>query len=418
MNGKDEEIKVTGSGGRSDRFVLTVPDFLEKRLSEFEEVSINSRLNGKPLVLGKKPGQDSIILQSNDYLNISMHPDISRAQMEKLEHAGQELVMSAVFLHDGSDKALFESSMAEFAGFESAILCQSGWAANVGLMQVIADSTTPVYIDFLTHMSLWEGIKTAGATAHMFLHNDAGHLEKLVQQHGKGVILVDSLYSTTGDIAPLRDIIDIANRYDCVSVVDESHSLGTHGPQGRGLVASLGLTDRVHFITGSLAKAFAGRAGIILCSKRFSRCYPYMAHPAIFSSAILPHEIAGLSATLGIIAKGDERRRKLHENAEFLRDGLRELGYAIVSQSQIISLEPGTEPETELLRDALEDRNVFGSVFCAPATPKNRSLMRFSLHCGLERDELQYVLDVCGVIRDEVGMWNWKSTRRNRVGGL
>ena len=416
MYRKDEERGLSCSNECNDCFVMTVPDFLEQRMSDFEEVSIKTRLNGKPLVLGKKPDQHSIILQSNDYLNISMDPDISRAQIEKLEKAGQELVMSAVFMHDGSDKALFESSMAEFAGFESAILCQSGWAANVGLMQVIADSTTPVYIDFLTHMSLWEGIKSAGAIPHMFMHNDTGHLEKLVQQHGKGIILVDSLYSTTGDIAPLRDIIDIANRYDCVSVVDESHSLGTHGPQGRGLVASLGLTDRVHFITGSLAKAFAGRAGIILCSNRFARCYPYMAHPAIFSSAILPHEIAGLATTLGIIAAGDERRVKLYENAEFLRDGLRDLGYAIVSQSQIISLEPGTEPETEVLRDALEDRNVFGSVFCAPATPKNRALMRFSVHCGFERDKLQYVLDVCDAIRDEVGMRNWKSTKRNKGG--
>ncbi|MBM3162477.1 MAG: quorum-sensing autoinducer synthase [Chlorobi bacterium] len=406
-----------GSKDGRKRFVLPLPDLLDQRLSAFEEESIKTRRNGKPLVLGKKPGPDAIILQSNDYLNVSMHPSISRAQIEKLEQAGRELVMSAVFLHDGSDKAVFEADMAEFSGFEGAILCQSGWAANVGLMQVIADSNTPVYIDFLTHMSLWEGIKSAGAPFHTFLHNDAAYLEKLIQRHGQGIILVDSLYSTTGDIAPLVDIIDIANRYNCVSVVDESHSLGTHGPKGRGLVASLGLTDRVHFITGSLAKAFAGRAGIIFCSKRFARCYPYMAHPAIFSSAILPHEIAGLGATLKLIIEGDDRRRKLHDNAMFLRDGLRDLGYAIVSESQIISLEPGTEPETEVLRDALEDRNVFGSVFCAPATPKNRALMRFSLHCGLEKNELQYVLDVCAAIREEAGMWNWKSTKRNLLAG-
>lgn len=414
MIGKDGKIPNTVNSCPEDRLILAVPDFLEKRLSAFEKESIHTRFNGKPLVLGRKPGPDAIILQSNDYLNISMHPDISCAQIKKLEQAGQEMVMSAVFMHDGSDKAIFESDIAGFAGFESAILCQSGWAANVGLMQVIADSSTPVYIDFLTHMSLWEGIKSAGAPFHTFLHNDTAHLEKLIQRHGQGIILVDSLYSTTGDIAPLADIVDIANRYNCISVVDESHSLGTHGPEGRGLVAALGLTDRVHFITGSLAKAFAGRAGIIFCSKRFAQCYPYMAHPAIFSSALLPHEIAGLSATLKIIRMGDERRRKLHENAMYLRQGLLDLGYAIVSQSQIISLEPGTEPETELLRDALEDRNVFGSVFCAPATPKNRALMRFSLHSGLRREELDHVLLVCEEIRDDTGMWNWKSTKRRK----
>ncbi|MEI6692195.1 MAG: alpha-hydroxyketone-type quorum-sensing autoinducer synthase [Chlorobium sp.] len=394
-----------------DRYLLPIPGFLEKRFQVFDEI-IMPRKNGKPLPVGNIPGYGAIVLQSNDYLNVSMHPDILSAQISKLESANHEMVMSAVFLHEGSDKDLFEASMAEYSGFVKSILCQSGWAANVGLMQSIANQSTPVYIDFFTHMSLWEGIKSAGAPFYVFMHNDSAHLEKLVKLHGEGIILVDSLYSTTGDFAPLAEIIDIAIRYNCVSVVDESHSLGTHGPKGSGLIAALGLTDRVHFITGSLAKAFAGRAGIIFCSKRFSQYFPFTAYPAIFSSTLLPYEIAGLSATLKVIQEGDDRRKKLHENAEFLRRGLDQLGYATVSQSQIISLEPGSEAEMELLRDVLEEHNVFGSVFCAPATPKNRSLMRFSLHSGLEQSELQYVLDVCEAIRDEVGMWNWKSTKR------
>jgi len=395
------------------RSLLHVPDFLEKRLHAFDEAVKFSR-TGKPVVVGNKPGQGSIILQSNDYLNVSMHPDISLAQIARLQNTEKELVMSAVFLHEGSDKELFENSMADFTGFESSILCQSGWSANIGLMQAIADQNTPVYIDFFTHMSLWEGIKSSGAPFYSFMHNDVEHLERLVKQHGKGIILVDSLYSTTGDFAPLVDIIDIATRYDCVSVVDESHSLGTHGDHGSGLVASLGLTGRVHFITASLAKAFAGRAGIIFCSKRFSQYFPFIAYPAIFSSTLLPHEIAGLAATLKVIIDGDERRKQLHAHAEYLREGLRGLGYSIASESQIIGLEPGEESNMEILRDALEDRNVYGSVFCAPATPKNRSLMRFSLHSSLEKDDLERVLAVCESIRDDVGMWNWKSTRRKK----
>ncbi|NTW56558.1 MAG: quorum-sensing autoinducer synthase [Chlorobiaceae bacterium] len=398
-----------------ERFTLHVPDFLEERLNAFDAAVEHFR-TGKPVVVGGDPGKGAIILQSNDYLNLSRHPEISSAQIKKLALSDKDPVMSAVFLHEGSDKDLFEIRMARFTGFESAILCQSGWSANVGLMQAIASEKTPVYIDFFTHMSLWEGIKVSGASFHVFMHNDADHLEKLVSKHGRGIILADSLYSTTGDIAPLEDIIDIANRYDCVSVIDESHSLGTHGPQGAGLVAALGLTEKVHFITSSLAKAFAGRAGIILCSKRFAGYFPYTSFPAIFSSSLLPHEIAGLSATLDLIINGDEGRKQLHENASFLRNGFLQLGYALASESQIISLEPGPETNMEVLRDVLESRKVFGSVFCAPATPKNRSLMRFSLHSGLSKDELQYVIDVCGSIREEVGMWEWKSTKRNNSG--
>ncbi|ASQ91590.1 hypothetical protein CHL67_02940 [Prosthecochloris sp. GSB1] len=388
-----------------------LPDFIEEKLGKCQEETFSPRKNGKPLVLGNRnPGPGSVVLQSNDYLNISKHPEITRAQIELLEDAGRELVMSAVFLHEGSDKFLFEKAMADFVGFESAVLCQSGWAANVGLMQVIADESTPVYIDFFTHMSLWEGINVSGATPYAFRHNDPGHLERMVKEHGPGIVLVDSLYSTIGDIAPLKDIIDISEQYGCASVVDESHSLGTHGHHGAGLIDQFGLTARVHFITASLAKAFAGRAGVIFSSAHFAKYYPYLAYPAIFSSALLPHEIAGLRTTLDVIRRGDDRRAKLHENARFFRDGLRELGYNIVSDSQIIAIESGLESDTELFRDALEERDVFGSVFLTPATPKNRSLMRFSLHSGLRRDELEYVLKVCAEIRDEVNMWNWKST--------
>ncbi|MCF8383732.1 MAG: quorum-sensing autoinducer CAI-1 synthase [Chlorobium sp.] len=401
--------------GHGDR---VFPHFLENRLQACEAELFAPRKNKKPLVLGNcLPGPDAIMLQSNDYLNISNHQAILSAQLDVLKNAAQNPVMSAVFLHEDSDKHEFEKAMAEFTGFESSILCQSGWAANVGLMQVIADSSTPVYIDFFTHMSLWEGVKVSGATPYAFRHNDPSHLERLIKEHGQGIVLFDSLYSTTGDIAPLRELIDIADRYECISVVDESHSLGTHGRHGGGLVDEYGLTGKVDFITASLAKAFAGRAGIICCSSRFARYYPYMAYPAIFSSTLLPYEIAGLKATLDVIRSGDDRRRVLHEKSGYFRDGLTALGYNIASMSQIVSIEGGLESDTELLRDALEERNVFGSVFLAPATPKTRSLMRFSLHSGLEMEAIDYVLRVCEEIRDEIGMSNWKSTRRNRTAG-
>ena len=390
-------------------------DFVDKKLKAAYEESIKPRKNGKPLVVGNMmPGTNSIILQSNDYLNLSKHPAITHAQIAMLENSCKELVMSAVFLHEESEKFLFEKAIADFVGFESSVLCQSGWAANVGLLQIIAEEKSPVYIDYFAHMSLWEGIKAAGAVPYPFRHNDVGHMERQIKEHGPGIVVVDSLYSTTGDIAPLRDIVDVAERYDCVSVIDESHSLGTHGYKGAGLVNELGLTDRVNFLTASLAKAFAGRAGIIFCPEQFAQYYPYMAFPAIFSSTLLPHEIAGLQTTLEVVMNGDDKRTRLHEYAKFFRESLDHLGYNIVSQSQIVSIESGPDSDTEVLRDALEERDVFGSVFVAPATPKNRALIRFSLNSGLAKSELEYVLKVCEEIRDEVNMWEWKSTKRKK----
>lgn len=322
-------------------------------------------------------------------------------------------MMSAVFQQDGSLQKNFEREFADYLGFESAILCQSGWVANVGLIQAIADENTPVYIDFMTHMSLWEGIKSAGAKTISFRHNDVAHLERLIKQHGVGIIAVDSIYSTNGSVCPLEEIIALGNKYGCILVVDESHSLGTHGPSGKGMLYELGLSNQVHFLTASLAKAFVNRAGIIACSQKFAGYFPYISRPAIFSSSILPADLASLKAALEVIHDAGDLRTKLHENANYLRSGLDELGYNVSDgQSQIIALESGTEEQTEKLRDALEGRDVFGAVFCSPSTPKSRSLIRFSINSDLTKLILDHILKVCAEIREEVGISSWKSTIR------
>lgn len=325
-------------------------------------------------------------------------------------------MMSAIFFDEDDNEKKFEKNFAEFLGCESAILCQSGWVANVGLIQSIATSSTPIYIDFMTHMSLWEGIRSADAKGIAFRHNDLKHLERLIKQHGQGIIAVDSVYSTNGSICPLKELIELGEKYDCVLVVDESHSLGTHGPNGRGMVYELGLSNRVHFLTASLAKAFVNRAGVIGCSKKFANYFPYVSKPAIFSSAMLPADLAGLKATLEVIFNADDRRKKLHDNANYLRCELDRLGYNVSeSQSQIIAIEAGTEENTELLRDVLETKGIFGAVFCRPATPKNRSLIRLSISSDLQQEDLERIIHVFESIRQEVGMENWTSTKRKNL---
>ena len=376
-------------------------DFLIKKVNDFYKNVIEVRKNKKHLVIGRNAMNDSIVLTSNDYLAIANHSRIISAQEKEIKSQHNKIVMSAVFLTENSLKGCFEAEMAEFLGYESSILCQSGWAANVGLLQAIAEKDMPIYTDFFAHMSLWEGIKIAGAKPIPFLHNNVDHLEKMLKKNGPGIILIDSLYSTIGDIAPIAEIAKLSQQYKCIYVVDESHSVGTHGNKGSGLVRELGLTDQVDFITLSLAKAFAGRAGLITCSKRFSGYFPYISYPAIFSSSLLDHEIAGLRATLEVIKDSDDLREVLKEKSTFLRDELKALGYKVQSQSHIVSVESGSEENTEILRDALEERNIFGSVFCSPATPKNRALIRLSVNSKLSFDKLEYIVKSFKDIKDK-----------------
>jgi CAI-1 autoinducer synthase len=389
------------------------PAFLHHRIERYYRERVQETWGGRHVIWGRVPGPQSINLQSNDYLALSAHPLILGQQLECFQRHGATPVMSAVFLHETSAQRRLEQRIAAFVGAEDAVISQSGWCANIGLLQSIADAKTPVYLDMFAHMSLWEGARAAGAPQVSFFHNDPDHLEKQVQRNGPGIVVVDSVYSTNGSVCPLVDVVQVANRHGCAIIVDESHSLGTHGARGEGLVASLGLANKVHFVTASLAKAFAGRAGLITCSRHFHEYFRCESRPAIFSSALLPHEITRLDATLSVIEGARFRRQRLEINTRRLRSGLSELGYNVADgEAQIIGLEAGPEQQTMVLRDALEERDVFGSVFCAPATPRNRSLVRLSVHSALSEETVERVLEVCAEIRDEVGLVKWPSTRR------
>jgi CAI-1 autoinducer synthase len=364
---------------------------------------------------GVAPGPDAVRLDGNDYLSVTGHPRIVQAQLDALRENREFIVQSGVFQLDGSPTSRFEAALSDYVGKQGALLCQSGYTANLGLIQVIADADTPVYLDSLAHMSLWEGVRAANAPAHAFRHNDPAHLERMIQRHGPGLVIVDSVYSTTGALCPLERIVEVAEAHDCMILVDESHSLGTHGPEGRGLCAQLGLTHRVHFITASLAKAFAGRAGFFTMPdelRPYLMCHSY---PSIFSSCLLPHEIAGLAATLDVIKRRDDARVQLRRNTQRLRQAFSDCGFPIHHGSeQIISLEAGAEADTLALRDKLEQRGIFGAVFCAPATSRNRAMVRLTLNATLTDAEMSHVEGVARELAPLVKPWEWPIARRQR----
>ncbi|MEZ9072251.1 alpha-hydroxyketone-type quorum-sensing autoinducer synthase [Vibrio splendidus] len=372
-----------------------LPSFIEERLNFYIQDLITQNESQKHLVLGKRPKRNAIVMQSNDYLALSHNKTIQEAHQAAIREHDDNVVMSAIFLQDEQSKPAFETELANYVGMESCLLSQSGWAANIGLLQTICPPGTPVYIDFFAHMSLWEGIRAASALAHPFMHNNMNHLRKQLERHGSGVIVVDSVYSTIGTIAPLRDIYEMAQAFDCAVVVDESHSLGTHGENGAGLVHALGLTNQVDFITVSLAKTFAYRAGAILGPKQLSETLPFVAYPAIFSSTVLPQEVVRLEKTLEVIKGAEDKREALFKRAKSLTTGLKRIGFNIRSESQIVALECGSERNTERVRDFLEERDVFGAVFCRPATGKNKNIIRFSVNADMTPRDIDHVLTVC-----------------------
>lgn len=388
-----------------------LPGFVEDRIGTWMD-RYHNLWGGNHLLHGRAPGPDAIHLSNNDYLCLSGEREIVEAQMSALKDH-KDLLMSATFLHGENAQSNVERKLANFMQAADGIICQSGWAANVGLIQTLAGPNIPVYIDMQAHASLWEGINTCRATPIPFRHNNAEHLARQMREHGPGIVAVDSVYSTNGSMCSLIDILEVTEAGDSIIVVDESHSLGTHGPHGAGVVVDLNLQDRVHFRTSSLAKAFAGRAGFVACPARFKSYFMSESRSAIFSSGLLNHELQWFNTAIDFIREADARRARLMSTSNFLREGLSELGYNVSDGSeQIIALEAGTEPQTMILRNAMQAKGVFGSVFCAPATPKNRSLMRMTVNSGLTDVEVERVLAVCADIRDQVNLKDWASTRR------
>ena len=395
------------------------PPLLPRLRERFEQKFMahwQSQWGGKPILHGRNPGSDSIRLDGNDYLGIAGHPDIVRAQIASLQHSNESVIQSGVFLLDAHPCRTLEASLAAWVGKEDGFVCQSGYSANVGLLQAIADEQTPVYLDSLAHTSLWEGAHAARAPAHAFRHNDPEHLSRMIERHGPGVVVVDSVYSTTGALCPLVRMVEVVEQHGCTILVDESHSLGTHGPQGAGLCAELGLTDRVHFITASLAKAFAGRAGFFTIPAAMRYYVLHNSYPNIFSSCLLPHEIAGLAATLEVVRGSDAERERLHANTRRLRTSLSSMGYPIHQGSQqIIALETGTEPATMVLRDQLEAHQIFGAIFCAPATSRNRAMVRLTLNAGLTGAEMDRIEQTARTLAPVLKPWDWPIARRART---
>ncbi|MDB5941739.1 MAG: Delta-ALA synthetase [Ramlibacter sp.] len=389
---------------------------LRSRIESEFSARLRDEWGGRFVTHGRQPRSNDVRLDGNDYLALTGHPEIVQAQLNSIRGDREFVLQSGVFQLEGNSAWQLERALCEWLRVEDGLLCQSGYTANLGLLQVVADPLTPVYMDSLAHMSLWEGARAAQAPVHAFRHNDPAHLEKMTGRHGPGLVVVDSVYSTTGALCPLRQMVEVAERSASMILVDESHSAGTHGPDGAGLCAMLGLTNRVQFITCSLAKAFAGRGGFFSMPvelRNYLMCHSF---PSIFSSCLLPHEVAGLRATLEVVRRSDDARRKLHANTQRMRRSLSDMGYPIDQGSeQIISLEAGAEFDTLALRDALEEQGVVGSVFCAPATSRNRAMVRLTVNAGLTEAEISHVESAARIVAQKVKPWDWPIARRNRA---
>jgi CAI-1 autoinducer synthase len=359
-----------------------------------------------------------IVLHENDYLRLSSHPEVIAAKHSADLASGGALLASAIYAGDSGEHGEFRKLISECMKAEDVLLTTSGWTANVGLLESIVNPETPVYMDMKAHASLWDGARLGRGNIVPCRHNDVSSMEKRIKRYGKGVICIDSYYSIDGSIADLQGYVEIAERNDCLLVVDEAHSFGMIGHYGGGLAVELGLQDRIPFRTVSLSKAVGGNGGFIAGRKDAIWFLKHRARAVIFSTNPSPGTSAGNLAALRILMKEPERARRCLRMGALLREKLNERGiYPEDSGCQIISLKFNTDPLAASFYGAMRERGILLSVFTEPAVPKDTSLARFSIHCNITSDDIEKVAQEAENCARVLGV-TFKSNRAERPANI
>jgi glycine C-acetyltransferase/8-amino-7-oxononanoate synthase len=377
-------------------------DDLQERLDELKELGLYRRLRmisgpqGPRVVLDGKP---VLLLCSNNYLGLADHPRVREAAADAAIRWGvgagaSRLVSGNMTLH-----RRLEERLAEFKGTESALLFGSGYLANAGVVQALAPKHSVVFSDELNHASIVDGCRLAGAETFVYDHNDMDHLEwGLRQAEGRGALIVtDGVFSMDGDVAPLKEIVELAHRYDVRTMVDEAHGTGAIGPQGRGAVAEAGLEGEVDIVVGTLGKALGTYGAFVCCEQVTAQYLINTARTLIFSTGLPPMAAAAALAALELLIEQPRRVEKLQDNARVLRDELVREGFEVAgSTTQIIPLIVGDAATAATIAEQALEMGVFASAIRPPTVPAGTSRLRLAVMASHSKAELRDAAQVLG----------------------
>ena len=374
---------------------------IEERLEEIRSAGLMRRMRmisgpqGPRVLLDGRP---VLLLCSNNYLGLADHPRVREAAAEAAMRYGagsgaSRLISGTMTIHRRLEKAL-----AEFHESESCLLFGSGYLANTGVISALARQGDVVFSDALNHASIIDGCRLARAETFVYDHRDVEHLEwGLRQAEGRGSLIVtDGVFSMDGDVAPLQDIVELAQRHDARVMVDEAHGTGTLGPGGRGAVADAGLEAEVDVIVGTLGKALGSYGAYVLCEKAMAQYLVNTARTLIFSTALPPPAAAAAFAALGLLREQPRRVEKLQRNSAALRRALGERGVPTPdSDTQIMPIVVGDAQAAVHASERALEPGIFAQAIRPPTVPPGTSRLRLSVmasHTGSELRDAARVL--------------------------
>jgi len=349
-------------------------------------------------------GGEYLDFSSNDYLGLSEHPKLKEASIKAAEKFGTSSSASRLMSGDLEIHHQLEDKTAEFKGTQSALVFNSGYQANVGVISSLCKKGDVVFFDKLSHASIIDGVMLSGARFFHFRHNDLDNLEHLLkrERHNFDVslIITETVFSMDGDMPPLKGLVALKEKYNSMFMVDEAHATGIFGKNGSGLVEKEGLIDCVDLTMGTFSKALGSFGAYIACSNVIKQYLINACRSFIYSTALPPAIIAANLAALDVVRDEPFRRSILLENANYFREELRKRGFEVLGSSQIVPLIIGESQRAVMLSEELRKRGCRVLPIRPPTVPAGKSRLRFSLtyhHSGNELGKL--IDDICEINR-------------------
>lgn len=352
-------------------------------------------------------GHEVVMIGSNNYLGLTTDPRVRQAAIDAIDRYGTSVTGSR-FLNGTLELHLeLDKRLAKFVGKEAALVFPTGYQTNIGTITSIVQKGDYVIVDKDDHASIVDGCVMCRGEMKRFKHNDVSSLDqvlsKLPEDAGK-LVVVDGVYSMGGDIAPLPEIVEICKKYNARIMVDDAHGIGVTG-NGRGTAAHFGLTDDVDLIMGTFSKSFASIGGFIAGDADVVHYIQHHARSLIFSAALPAPNVAAVLTALDIIESEPQHVESLWDNCEYMRKGLKELGYNTgESNSPIIPVIIGDEYRTALTWAALIEEGVYTNPVIPPATPPNQAILRTSYTATHEKEHLDRALAAFKVVGERLDL--------------
>jgi len=351
-----------------------------------------------------------IVLSSNNYLGLSDQPEVVEAGIEGLRKYGAGTASVRFICGTFDIHRALEDRIAEFLSTEASLTYVSCWNANTGLFPTIAEEGATLISDELNHASIIDGCRLATkAKRERFKHGDMRELEeklKAADPRGPAIIVTDGVFSMEGSLAKLPQIVELAKKYNAITVVDDSHGTGVMGKTGRGTIEHFGLEGQIDVITGTLGKALGGAAGgFVAGSHALIDMLIQRSRPQLFSNA-LPATVACSSLTaIEYLEAHPEMIQRLRENISYFRNGLLKMGYKpLEGESAIIPIIVGDTAFAIAISDKLLQRGVFVTGFGFPVVPEGTARIRVQISAKLTKEEMDRALAAFEEVGREVGV--------------